>query len=1741
MRQTLNRVIIAIVIAISMIIWVKPMNAWALTAVVHEYSVSPNQPNETSTVADGSTYRFIVEIDDLYVKNGWTYANDGYAYIIDYWQVKPGTNGQWTNAVGSGYGDFTWETEKVTENNQLGSLRWQTPDNILDGCYTILVHGRRFYYRGEGGGGEPEPWNSTWSEAVSIDLDIPGVLGADELDPVKSGFVPVNNNDSDNNGTEDKEQSNLQSGDPLIGSEYDFLALRLREIEPYDKAGDISVQVTEGSGSIVCWTEKDKVTAATSYHFDTSDDEDKYIWVEGKSHTEPGAVKIRITSQGAEYDEVALTVFGTDVKSGSTGDDTKSVILPGEVNDISYILYPSNFEATSVTLRVRDKNNNEVRACTLSERKNGATGYAHTTWDGKDNDNNFLSPDGNPYKLIVDVERGGGHTWGVKTDVKVPKADIDTDSDNDGSINGNEAEENVEAVDPEPGKIIGCGDEAASHAEVSLSHDPATGAENCQVKLITSNGNIKVWDQNRSQIITSENVWTMSNHPPTVYVEGISVGQADLSMVLLTPDKKDEQGQDVPGHEFYRDTVRFTVSADIDVDSSNNNNYYPYAMDRSDQKEAIENVTGDNSKPGKMVGLSNMDSDGDGIPDYADGFDNFADTDDDLTGNNQCFAPVVLELSSAANTSQTQVKITCSEIASATAERSGTPPQYTYVPPSSGSLRLWTKSGGTARDKASVADDGDYVPGNIAIPAAKLGFIPDQNNLVTLFLEGTKASTGAADKQIKVEVDPKGSNVWKVEDMVRVTIIEGDLDTDSDNNTNINDADEAIEMYTPGKLLGCRTAGTELGRVDVSFKPDIAEVFNGTKVQYGKDNSNIKLWKIDDQGGKTEISTDDSWTITTSTNVVPKPIYVEGLSLGTSNLTMTLSRERLPGIYEMLHYDKVVFTIPLDMDIDSENSGVLDRSDLEENMEDTAGDITQPGKIAAINDNDSDDLNGDGTADGDGIPDYADGFNLQGDTDADNQCQGEQFIPVKIELANCINVNTAQIRFEYEPSIPGNASRSGVPPRYIYKPAEVGKIRLWAENGDATRNKDSINSDGDFIPANEGIDVTKLGFSQEVRVVTLYAEAVKPSTGIGDIQIKVHVAPKGQNDFALADAIRLTVLAADIDTDSDDNGQMEDDKDDPVESLVPGKLIVIGEEDPYLVNLKVSPNGLTGYGAELSGGGGYIKVWNNAQKQTQITLPIEYSTGSIPSSVYVEGIKPGDTSLTLALKSPLGTVLHSDTIALSVNEEAEPNNCINKDSCDECDDPYVCIGVYGQCIVRGPGIIGSDDGDGEPIIIEPVYNSKVAERDGLLGKGWTLNYSMRIAYATDQIIRMVNVAGQLYTFRSTGGGTYRADSSSATIVKNGDGSYTLTETDGVKYNFDIYRRLVSIVNSNGHTNTVSYGGDGKISGLTDANGRGVSIGYSGGYISSVTDIYNRTYTYGYTNGRLSSVTDPDAVTTTFSYQGGNMTGLGQGDKTTHVMEYISDSYKVNKITPIGRDESTYSYDPDNRTTTVTDPYGNVTTYVYDTGGNLVQETNALGLTTSYTYDSYGNMLTEENADGTTTYTYDNAGNLTSITDAMGRVTRYTYDGNGNKLTDTDPSGQTTSYTYDGNSNLTGVSSSSGSSTGYTYDAAGRMLTETSGGNTASYTYDSLGRMLTATKPGGYTTTYTYDSMGRKTSETDPLGNTTTYTYDSKGRVTTVTHPDNSYEEYTYSCCHMTSKRDANGNTTAYTYDDAGNL
>ena len=514
---------------------------------------------------------------------------------------------------------------------------------------------------------------------------------------------------------------------------------------------------------------------------------------------------------------------------------------------------------------------------------------------------------------------------------------------------------------------------------------------------------------------------------------------------------------------------------------------------------------------------------------------------------------------------------------------------------------------------------------------------------------------------------------------------------------------------------------------------------------------------------------------------------------------------------------------------------------------------------------------------------------------------------------------------------------------------------------------------------------------------------------------------------------------------------------------------------------------------------------------------------------------------------------------------------------------------------------------GAPLHVTLNYNSGNTVA-GSVGFGWGHPYQYNLANGTNGSIRLTwpdrHVSGFSFVvnLQNPGDGRYVNFANPAeTLVKQTDGSYTLTDRRQKTYNFDANGRLVRTVDRLGFIRDFAYLVNGNLDRVTDAlSGRFLQFGYDTySRVSSVSSTGAGTVALAYSvAGDLSSVTDALGNVTSFTYDashrlltkvnalgativtntydasrgrvilqddGLNTTPLERfnygtyasgstytsyqdraGGITQHGFNSASDPLKIvdTTVDPLGGQEFQI-YDAATGTRTAyQDSLYRQTRFTYDTSGYVLSRTDALGQVASYTYDAAHNILSiTDEAGKVTSMNYGANRQLLSRTDPLGGVTTYTYNAQGLPATVTSPTGGVTRYTYDAQGHLTGKLDPAGSTTSYTYDAAGRMLTRTDGqGNVWSWTYDLMERVLSATDPLGNTARYTYDALGRVATQTAPGGGIRRYAYDIHGNLVSLTDPLGSVTSYAYDANDRLIRiTDALGRIARFTRDAKGRI
>ena len=343
-----------------------------------------------------------------------------------------------------------------------------------------------------------------------------------------------------------------------------------------------------------------------------------------------------------------------------------------------------------------------------------------------------------------------------------------------------------------------------------------------------------------------------------------------------------------------------------------------------------------------------------------------------------------------------------------------------------------------------------------------------------------------------------------------------------------------------------------------------------------------------------------------------------------------------------------------------------------------------------------------------------------------------------------------------------------------------------------------------------------------------------------------------------------------------------------------------------------------------------------------------------------------------------------------------------------------------------------------------------------------------------------------------------------------------------------------------------------------------------------------TVTYKYDNsGALATVTDSaSGISTTYYYDFTDrvMKYVETGEGFSHSVGYGYD--KLNNLTSlvetiqkggaITEHITTYTYDDDNRTTSVTVD-GSTVEYAYDAFGRSNQQTTKHGetailtdtftftapsaqatstqvsghnitindgqtLTRSYTYDDNGNILTIVRDGYETRYTYDAANQLVREDNAWLYITQtWEYDDAGNILSNT-------RYAYTTGS-LEGLTPTAANTYSYGDDHWGDLLTSYNGqditydeiGNPASignrsFTWQN-GRQLASQTYNGTTWTYSYNNAGLRTSRSNGV-KTYHYVYngDKLTQMTIVDEVNNTQQvvDFTY---------DAAGQLLTLAYDE----
>ena len=364
-----------------------------------------------------------------------------------------------------------------------------------------------------------------------------------------------------------------------------------------------------------------------------------------------------------------------------------------------------------------------------------------------------------------------------------------------------------------------------------------------------------------------------------------------------------------------------------------------------------------------------------------------------------------------------------------------------------------------------------------------------------------------------------------------------------------------------------------------------------------------------------------------------------------------------------------------------------------------------------------------------------------------------------------------------------------------------------------------------------------------------------------------------------------------------------------------------------------------------------------------------------------------------------------------------------------------------------------------------------------------------------------------------------------------------------------------------------YNNQGQLSKATDPLGRSSEYTYSNGGLTLASarvttggiDETIASYTY---NAQLSplSVTDAAGQTTSVTYN-----ARGQVETVTNALGhsttlgYDTDGYLQTQNGPLPGDNdlTSYGYDPQGRTNSVTSPGGHHLSVVYDDFDRITRIDYPDGTFAANTYDRLSHKTATDRLGRTTSYDHNALGQVVTVTDPLGRITGLEWCRCGDIRKLTDAMGRITEWQRDSQGRPVRKIYPDLSEQSWSYDPSLGHLTSSTGRNGQSTTYDythdgHLAAIGYPTIPGVPATagvSFSYDPVyGRQSSMSDALG-TTTYSYHpvgslGAGALASVDGPwDNDTVSYAYDTLGRTSAHQIGGASFGHApvYDPGGRL
>ncbi|WP_156463507.1 DUF6531 domain-containing protein [Curtobacterium sp. Leaf183] len=349
---------------------------------------------------------------------------------------------------------------------------------------------------------------------------------------------------------------------------------------------------------------------------------------------------------------------------------------------------------------------------------------------------------------------------------------------------------------------------------------------------------------------------------------------------------------------------------------------------------------------------------------------------------------------------------------------------------------------------------------------------------------------------------------------------------------------------------------------------------------------------------------------------------------------------------------------------------------------------------------------------------------------------------------------------------------------------------------------------------------------------------------------------------------------------------------------------------------------------------------------------------------------------------------------------------------------------------------------------------------------------------------------------------------------------TVTPSGGdVTYGYDDHDRVTTVVTEAGAVVTYEYPGDDR-----DPS---VVIDPVGGRTELTRDA-----------GLLKRVVDPTGVTITLEHDAcGELVSTTNAVGDTARIEADAAGRPVAGISPSGA-RTEYRYDAAGLLIARQDPDGAVWRFEHTEGGRTSAVIDPLGARTEYTWSADGELHTMTDPLGrTTTQTHDDQAELARLEVPGGAVWTFAHDGLSRLLAVTDPTGATWRREYDVNGGLSATIDPTGVRQEIATDVPTGVATLRDAFTAATVRFDAYGRPVESTSDESGSERITYDAAGRPVELVDGEGGLTRLERDLSGRVTAVTTPSGARSTYEYDACgRPVAATDATGARTTLAYD-----